>query len=151
MIDFDSCVAQGLLRKIPPSARQAEEQLKKARVLLAEAKLALGNDSPNSAVIGAYSAMLDAARAVLFRDGWREKSHACVAKYLEAKYIGELGEEAVQLFDEYRDKRHKTMYSGDYYPDMEEAARVVSFAEKFINGVKGLLEKKDGSTAKGAK
>jgi uncharacterized protein (UPF0332 family) len=141
MIDFDSCVSQGLLRKIPPSLRQSQEQMKKAEVLLSEAKLALGSDSPNSAVIGAYSAMLDSARAVLFRDGWREKSHACVAKYLEAKYSKELGEEAVVLFDEYRDKRHKTMYSGDYYPDMEEARRVVSFAEKFVGSVKKLLAK----------
>ena len=68
------------------------------------------------------------------------KANACVAKYLEAKYLDELGGEAVELFDEYRDKRHKTLYSGDYYPDMEEARRVVSFAEKFINGAKGLLE-----------
>ena len=139
MIDFDSCVSQGLLRRIPPSQRQAEEQMKKAEILLAEAKLALKNNSPNSAVIGGYSAMLDAARALLFRDGWREKSHACVAKYLEAEYSKELGAEEVELFDEYRDKRHKTMYSGDYYPDMGEAARVVGFAEGFVKKAGKLL------------
>ena len=141
MIDLDSCIAQGLLRKMAPSGQQAGEQLKKAGVLLAESKLALASDSPNSAVICAYSAMLDAARAVLFRDGWREKSHACVAKYLEAKYLKELGSGTVALFDEYRDKRHKTMYSGDYYPGMEEARRVVLFAEKFIKSVEKLLKK----------
>ncbi|MCX6769952.1 MAG: HEPN domain-containing protein [Candidatus Micrarchaeota archaeon] len=141
MIDFDSCVSQGLLRKIPPSKIQAEEQLKKAGVLLSEAKIALENDSPNSAVIGAYSAMLDAARALLFRDGWREKSHACVAKYLEAKYSGELGIDTIELFDEYRDKRHRTMYSGDYYPDMEEAEKVVGFAGEFLGKAKVAFKK----------
>jgi len=139
MIDFGECVSQGLLRKIPPSGRQAQEQLKKAEVLLAEARLALANGSPNTALIGAYSAMLDAARAVLFRDGWREKSHACVAKYLEAKYSRELGQDAIGLFDEYRDKRHKTMYSGDYYPDMGEARRVVQFAGEFLKAAGKLL------------
>ena len=29
MIDLDRCIAEGLLRRIPPSARQAEEQMKK--------------------------------------------------------------------------------------------------------------------------
>ena len=90
MIGFDSCAEQGLLRKIAPSKTQAEEQLKKAGVLLSEAKTALASGMPNSAVINGYSAMLDAARAVLFRDGWREKSHACVAAYLRAKYAKEL-------------------------------------------------------------
>ncbi len=140
MIDFDSCVAEGLLRKIAPSKIQSDEQLKKAGVLLAEAKIALENDSPNSAVIGGYSAMLDAARAVLFRDGWREKSHACVASYLRAKYVKEIGVSTIDLFDEYRDKRHKTMYSGDYYPDTEEAERVVEFAEEFLQKIEALMK-----------
>ena len=140
MISFDQCVAEGMLRKIPPSARQAEEQLKKAEALLSEAKRALEEDLPNSAVMAAYSAALDAARAVLFAEGWREKSHACVARYLEAKHQKELGE-AIELFDEYRDKRHKTMYSGDYYPSAEEAGRMVEFAESFVEKMAALLKK----------
>lgn len=139
MINFDECVEKGLLRKIPPSRRQAEEQIKKSAVLLEEAKKAIGTESPNSAVICAYSSMLDAARALLFRDGYREKSHACVARYLEVKYTKEIGLSLIEMFDEYRDKRHKTMYSGDYYPTMDEAKRVVSFAEEFLSKVKTLV------------
>lgn len=139
MIGFDECVEQGLLRRIPPSSVQAREQLAKANVLLDEAKKALDSESPNSAVIAAYAAMLDAARAVLFRDGYREKSHACVARYLEAKYSGKLGMPLIDLFDQYRDKRHKTMYSGDYYPTMDEANRAVSFAEEFVGKIEEIV------------
>jgi uncharacterized protein (UPF0332 family) len=139
MMDFDACVSEGLLRQIAPSKRQAEEQMKKAGALLSEAKTALKSDSPNSALIGGYSAMLDAARAVLFRDGWRERSHACVAGYLKAKYGKELGSATIDLFDEYRDKRHRTMYSGDYYPSMEEAKRVVKFADEFLQKIAALM------------
>lgn len=140
MIDLDKCIEQGLLRRIPPSRRQAEEQVKKAMVLLEEAKKSLKIGSPNSAVISAYAAVLDAGRAVLFRDGYREKSHACVARYLEAKYSKELGISLIDLFDQYRDKRHKTMYSGSYYPTMEEAKRTVSFAEDFVKKITELLK-----------
>ena len=142
MIDFEECVAQGLLKSIPPSPVQAEEQMKKAKVLLEEAKKALKSESPNSAVITAYSAALDASRAVLFRDGFREKSHACVASYLKAKYPKELGTSLIYLFDQYRDRRHKTLYSGDYYPTMEEAKRIVLFAEEFLGKVAALLKQK---------
>lgn len=113
MMDYDACIRMGLLTKIPPSQKQAGEQLKKATVLLAEAKTALKNSSPNSATMTAYAAVLDAGRALLFRDGFREKSHACTARYLEMRYAKELGENDIALFDEYRDKRHKTLYSGD--------------------------------------
>ncbi len=139
MIDFVQCLKEGLLRRIPPSKRQAEEQMKKAKVLLEEAKRNLDADAPNSAVMSAYASVLDAARAVLFRDGYREKSHACVARYLEAKYLKELGTSNIDLLDEYRDKRHKTQYSGEYYPTAQEAERVVSFAEKFLPKIERLL------------
>ena len=129
------------MRRIPPSKRQSDEQLKKALVLLEEAKKAVRSDSPNSAVISGYAAMLDAARAVLFRDGYREKSHACVVRYLEAKYSDKIGSSLVDMFDEYRDKRHKTMYSGEYYPTLEEAQRTIQFAEKFVKKIEDVLKK----------
>ncbi|MFH1285607.1 MAG: HEPN domain-containing protein [Candidatus Micrarchaeota archaeon] len=140
MIEFEECIKLGLLKRIPPSKVQADEQLKKANILLEESKKSLNSDSPNSAVITAYAAVLDAARALLFRDGYREKSHACVVRYLEAKYSNELGGSFIQLFDEYRDRRHKTMYSGDYYPTSAEAKRIVSFAEEFVGKVSKLLK-----------
>ena len=140
MISFDECIKQGLLRKVPPSKRQAEEQLKKAKVLLDESKKAIEANLPNAAMMSAYTAALNAGRAVLFRDGYREKSHACVARYLEAKYAKQIGTSRISLLDEYRDRRHKTLYSGEYYPTLEEAKRVVSFAEEFIAKVGKLLE-----------
>jgi len=141
MISFEECLKLGFLRRVPPSKRQSEEQLKKAIVLLEEAKKAAQSSSPNSAVISGYAAMLDAARAVLLRDGYREKSHACVARYLEAKYSDKIGSSLVDLFDEYRDKRHKTMYSAEYYPTIEEAQRIVRFAEKFVRRIEEFLKK----------
>ncbi len=139
MIDFEECLKLGLLARIPPSKNQALEQMKKANVLLSEAKKAQDAGLANSAVISAYAAILDSARAVLFKDGYREKSHACVARYLETKYSKEIGKEWICLLDEYRDKRHKTMYSGGYYPTKEESKRVVLFAEKFVREMERLI------------
>ncbi|MFH1448244.1 MAG: HEPN domain-containing protein [Candidatus Micrarchaeota archaeon] len=140
MIDFDQCIEKRLLKRIPPSKRQAEDQMKKALVLLGEAKKSLKSNSPNTAVMSAYASIHDAGRAILFRDGYREKSHACVARYLEAKYLKEIGFSRIDLLDEYRDKRHKTQYSGDYYPTLREAKLVVSFAEDFISKLEKLLK-----------
>jgi uncharacterized protein (UPF0332 family) len=140
MIDYQDCISEGFLKKIAPSEKQAKETMKKAIVLLKEAKLSFKAEAPNSAVMAAYSAVLDAARSLLFKDGYRERSHVCVVKYLEEKYADKLSSSEISLFDEYRDKRHKTMYSGSYYPTMEEAKRVIDFAEKFLGTILGLLD-----------
>ena len=141
MISFEECGNQGLIRRIAPSPLQAGEQLEKARTLLAEAKGDVKDERPNTAIIAGYAAMFDAGRALLFRDGYREKSHACVARYLEANYSKQIESSFIHLLDQYRVKRHKVMYSGDYYPTVKEAKNLVEFAEEFIELVGKLFEK----------
>ncbi len=130
---------KGLIKKISPSDAQARSQMEKAHVLLAEAKTAVSNESPNSAVLSGYADMFDAARAVLFKDGLRERSHACVARYLESEYSEKIGMSLIYLLDEYRDKRHKVSYSSEYYPTMEEARNMVNFAEEFLKKIETLF------------
>ncbi|MCD6522167.1 MAG: HEPN domain-containing protein [Candidatus Diapherotrites archaeon] len=140
MISLKECEEEGLIKRIAPSPRQAEEQLNKARALLEEAKGDVKDNRPNNAIIGGYAAMFDAARAVLFRDGYIEKSHACVARYLEVKYPS-IDSSYIHLLDQYRIRRHKVMYSGDYFPTIKEARNLVEFAEDFIELVEKLLKK----------
>lgn len=141
MITYEKCLEAGLIKKIPPSITQARSQMEKAHTLLEEAKIAVKNNTPNSAVLAGYASMFDATRALLFKDGYRERSHACVARYLEAKYSPELGLSSIHLFDEYREKRHKVSYSSEYYPTIDEAKAMVAFAEQLIEKIEGLLEK----------
>ena len=135
MITYEDCLNEGLIKKITSSITQARSQMDKANVLLEEAKKAVKNESPNAAVLAGYAAMFDAARALLFKDGYRERSHACVARYLEAKYSEKLDLAFIHLLDEYREKRHKVSYSSEYYPTIEEARNLVEFAEKFLEKI----------------
>lgn len=139
MITLEKCLKNGLIKEIPSSPTEAKNQIGKASVLIEEAKSCLKNDDINAAVMTAYAALFDAARAVLFKDGYRERSHVCVVRYLEAKYTKQLGEDNIVLLDEYREKRHKVVYDSDYYSTEEEAKNIVSFAEKFIAKIKRLL------------
>ena len=141
MIDFEECLSAGLIKRITPSQNQAEEQFIKAQTLFEEAKESMKIENPNSTVIASYAALLDASRAIMFKDGYREKSHACVVKYLEAKYPDEIGMDTIYLLDQYRDRRHKTLYSGSYYPTMQEAEQMISFTEKFLEKIEKILKK----------
>lgn len=140
MVTIERCLKDGLLKQMPPSPVEARNQLDKATVLIKEAKSCFDNDNVNAAVMTAYAALFDAARALLFRDGYRERSHVCVVRYLEAQYMNQLGEDMIILLDEYRDKRHKVVYASDYYPTEEEAANFVVFAEKFVAKIKEIMQ-----------
>jgi len=139
---LEECINKGLLRKVPPSKGKAMESLKKAKIMLEEARGNLDAMRINSAVIVAYLAMFNAAKAILFKDGFREKSHACVARYLENRYAqrGEISFEYIELLDRFRSSRHATQYDVSYYPNKKEAEQMIGFAEEFINKIENILK-----------
>ena len=61
------------------------------------------------ASVQTYTSMLNFARALLFADGIREKSHYCVVQYLAKNRSKELGD-LVDKLDILRRERHMTMY-----------------------------------------
>ncbi|MBU4501226.1 MAG: HEPN domain-containing protein, partial [Nanoarchaeota archaeon] len=85
--NYYDCIRGKLLRKIPSSKEKAEGSIKTARKWLEEAEKNLKGKAFNSSVISSYLAMFHSSRAILFFDGFREKSHYCIARYLEEKYV----------------------------------------------------------------
>lgn len=85
--DYRDCIKASLLRKILPSRDKAFQSVKKAKVWLIESKKSLEGDATSSSIIASYMCMFHAARSILFFDDYREKSHACIARYLEEKYV----------------------------------------------------------------
>ena len=62
------------------------QTINKAKELIEEAGENLEDGRYNSATVVAYLALFNSARALLFKDGYRERSHICIARYLEKKY-----------------------------------------------------------------
>jgi uncharacterized protein (UPF0332 family) len=139
LFDLDECLAKGLIRKIPPSGEQAKAAISKAKILLEEAEADLEDRRFNSVVMIAYAAMLNAAKAILFRDGYRERSHACVVRYLEARYKSKIPADSIALLDHYRETRHEVQYDSSYLAGEESAQSMLAFAQRFITMVDNLL------------
>jgi uncharacterized protein (UPF0332 family) len=139
LIELEECFNKGLLRKIPPSREKAKESLEKAITFLDEADANLEENRIPSTTIMAYLAMFNSARALLFKDGYREKSHACVARYVEEKYGDKISQEAIDLLDRYRSIRHMVQYDESYFPTEEEAREMMEFAKKFVETVRKII------------
>lgn len=138
---YDDCMQRGLLRKIPSSKDKATRSLNKAKKWLTEAQHAVTGGAFNSSVLASYMAMFHAARAVLFRDGIREKSHACVGRYLEERYAkkGMLEKEWIQLFDHHRQIRHDDQYDLSFFSTKEDAEQAAKSSRRFLKRMEALL------------
>ena len=142
---IDDCFERGLLRRVEPSEIKSRQSLLQARDWLSEAEKGLEAEAYRSALSSAYLAVFHSARAILFRDGVREKSHYCIGLYLQ-KYAdeGALEDEWPMLFDRIRSVRHADQYSFQARPTEEEVRAGLDLAERFINRMERLLEKMGG-------
>jgi len=140
--NYNDCMKKGLLRKIPPSKGKATQSLKKAREWLREAENSLKGDAFSSLILASYMVMFHSARTILFLDGFREKSHACVARYLEEKYVktGKLDKKWVELLDYSREIRHDDQYNLSFFATKEEAENALKSANDFLVAIDSLFK-----------
>lgn len=142
LFDYRECFEKGLLRKVEPSVEKCNKSLDKAYAALAEAEKNKDTGAYTSCVAMAYLAMFHVARAILFRDGVREKSHFCVARYLEIYVEKDLLEEKyINALDRMRDVRHTDQYDVWHYATEEEASSALSTAKEFVKRISELIKK----------
>jgi uncharacterized protein (UPF0332 family) len=124
---------------------KSEQSLLQARDWLSEAEKNLEAEALRSAISSSYLAVFHSARAVLFRDGVREKSHYCIGLYLQ-RYVedGTLEEDWPMLFDRIRSVRHADQYSFMALPTEEEVQASIDLAERFIERMERLLKETRG-------
>ncbi|PIU60066.1 HEPN domain-containing protein [Candidatus Bathyarchaeota archaeon CG07_land_8_20_14_0_80_47_9] len=139
--ELDRCFQKGLIRKTLPSKEKALKSIKKARRWLDEAQKNFDYGLFDSCLVSSYSAMFHAARSLLLKDGFREKSHYCVARYLEEKYVDrkKLNREVVDLLDRFRELRHEDLYELDFFATKEDAKEATENARIVIEEMEKLL------------
>jgi uncharacterized protein (UPF0332 family) len=143
LFDYNECLEKGLIKKTAPSKDKAKQSLVAAGKWLEEAKLNASGRALRSSLLSAYLAIFHAARAILFYDGYREKSHACIALYLQANYVkkGLLEPKWVEMLDHLREIRHTDQYSFNFAATAEEVEESLEKSRAFVFRIKKLLNK----------
>lgn len=141
-LTFDECLKSGLLKRIPPSEEKALGSLKKSKLWLKEAEKTFKIGAFSSSILTSYLVMFHAARSILFFDGYREKSHSCIARYLEATHVKnkKLEIEWVQLLDHHRQQRHEDQYDISFISTDEEAKESIKVAKEFLSRMQKLFD-----------
>ena len=132
-----------LAKKDSTFKKKAKKSLEASRKWLEEADKNIKSDALKSSLLSAYLAVFHAARSVLFLDGYREKSHACIARYLEEKYVrkGLLEPEWVEMLDHFRELRHTDQYSFNFFTSADESADTITKSKDFVYRMEKLVNK----------
>ena len=89
-------------------------------------------------VVSSYTAMFHAARAILFGDGIKERSHKCIPIYIKESYPKL--ERMANTLDSYRRFRHNAIYGLDLTLDETEAGAALDSARELLQEVRKIME-----------
>jgi uncharacterized protein (UPF0332 family) len=123
-----------------------EKELEGARYDLERARASLAEPDFKWATIKAYYSMFHAARALLYRAGFRERSHSALLTALRELYAkqGKLDEAILDDFSNAMSLREEADYSMTY--SEEGAKRVVGDAERVLRIATSLSAEKQGDS-----
>ena len=134
---LQDCFKEGLLRKTKPSKQYATKSLETSLIYIKNAKDNLKMKNNNLVIFCSYTAMFHSARALLFKDGIKERSHLCIVSYIRETYP-RLRRLSNQL-DAYRRNRHNTLYALDFLISEYEAQQAIEDAELFYKQIKDII------------
>lgn len=140
-MDVKECLEKGLLKKIQPSIEKAKRSIEISKSKLEKAKELLKLKILDMAEVSAYSSMFHAARALLFRDGLKERSHYAVFVYLKEHYSDKIELRFLNELNALRLERHEIFY-GFEEPDFsdDDIGKTIKTAEEFIALINKILE-----------
>jgi uncharacterized protein (UPF0332 family) len=136
------CLANNLLSKTEPDMRKAKKSILAAERKLKLAEAELKNELYEGCFVSAYATMFHAARALLFRDGYKERSHFAVFTYLDEKYSNKIEKRLITEFNNMRTDRHNLMYGLDEPQETseQEAKATIKIVKEFIEAIKEILK-----------
>lgn len=140
MNNLANCLKRGQLREVEPSLPKSQRSIQEAYKWLDESQKNIDSCAYSSAQLSIYLIFFHAARAVLFRDGIREKSHYCIGIYLNTYCEnGLLEENWIILLDRIRSSRHAGQYSFQSEPTENEVLSELKSGQNFVKRMEDLL------------
>ncbi|MBM3300992.1 MAG: HEPN domain-containing protein [Deltaproteobacteria bacterium] len=138
--DFENCRKNRRIVKQLHAEELIPGELEAALSDLASANNSLDRGDYKWATIQAYYCIFHASRALLFAQGYREKSHFCLKAAIQSLYVdrGILDQECVDDFDATMLLRETADYGSSFSHEGAQAA--MESARRFVEKAKQLLE-----------
>ena len=141
LISKNECFEKGLLKKDVPSLNLAKKSIKQAEFFLNETEDLIKLNKKQIAVISLYNAFFHVSRALLYKEGFKERSHYCIARYLEEEYVNKnkLDTKFLNAFETIMSIRHNIQYSTEAVEIDIDLDEFYNICEEYIAEVEKLL------------
>jgi len=139
MNNFERCIKERRLTKIKTSNEMIQKELESAEYDLKRARNSLDEGDFKWTAIQSYYSMFHAAKALVLKKGYREKSHFCLIIALRELYVKseKLDPEMVENLELCMSLRHEADYGLTYHQESAETA--LKYAEGFLDKAINLL------------
>lgn len=139
MNDFERCIKERHLIKIKATSEMIEKEITTAEYDLERSKESMKDEDYKWASVQAYYSMFHAAKALVLKKGYREKSHYCLIIAVRELYVkdGTMNDELADTLELCMHLRHDADYGLIY--DKESADTAIHYAQQFLSKTKKLL------------
>lgn len=136
---FEECIRSKKITKLAAAGELVEKELRVAKADLAAGREGLEHERFKWSTIQAYYSMFHAARALLYSEGYREKSHYCLRVALEALFVDEgiLDVKFVDALQVAKTMRENADYEEKF--SREGAEKLIKAAHEFIEAAELIL------------
>lgn len=140
---IEDLLVDGHIVKTTPDPGKAEKSVNLAERKIEKAEEEFGAGIYDNALVSAYTAMFHSARALLFRDGFKERNHYSLYEYIREAYRGKIETKYINELNILRTIRHKVIYGDEDVNAKEvqgaEARDAIDMAAAFVESVKKML------------
>ena len=142
LVKLKECFEKGLLKKTRKEPDLALKDLKKAEFFLNETNDLIEINKSVIAALSLYNSYFHCARALLFKNGIKERSHYCIAKYIEEEYVktNMIESKFLNAFETIMSVRHNAQYSTEEIEIEEDLIELYTLCEEFILVVQKILD-----------
>ena len=140
---FDRYLKLGKVKRKTPDSEEAKALFEQSKERMEYAKLKDISQKTASFVLqDSYEAARGAAQSLMSIHGFKPYSHEATISFIKQFYREHFTEEEIHKFDHFRQLRNNSVYKAAKILE-EDAKFSLLFAEKFIQKVKVLLNKKE--------
>ena len=142
---FDDCLRNKRIWRFSEAGALMPKELDAAENDFAEARGSLSRGNYKWATIQCYYSMFHSARALLYAEGYRERSHYCLIVALRALYVekGRLEVRLVEALQRAKSLREEADYNNDWSEDAAKA--LCASAEELLRAAEASV-RSEGTT-----
>jgi len=142
-MNSEELLSKGMIEALDIDSNLIKKTLTRGEKNLKSSKKIFKSEEYDWTLAVAYSAMLQAGRALMFSKGYRPKGefkHLSVIEFVHSEFGDKISSKMIRLFDNYRKKRNKIVYEEYDIVSEDEAEEAIKFADEFLNMVKKILK-----------